>query len=112
VHFSDLKRDHEGAVRRIGDFLGFAPTAAQWPVILEYTSFPWMKAHEDKFELRSVSDVPILEPGAMIRNGQIGASADDGVTPAISAAIAATGREILSDERAFAWCYDGGPFPS
>ena len=112
VHFSDLKRDHEGSVRRIGDFLGFAPTAAQWPVILEYTSFAWMKAHEDKFELRSLSDVHILEPGAMIRNGQIGASADDGVTPEISAAIAGTGREILTDERAFAWCYDGGPLPS
>jgi aryl sulfotransferase len=112
VHFSDLKRDHEASVRCIGDFLGFAPTDAQWPAILEYTSFAWMKAHEDKFELRSVSDIQILEPGAMMRHGQIGASADDGVTPTIAAAIAGTGGEILSDKRAFARCYDGGPLPS
>ena len=37
---------------------------ASWPAILEYTSFAWMKSHEDKFELRSVADIPILEPGA------------------------------------------------
>ena len=70
-----------------------------------------MKAHEDKFELRSVSDIPILDPGAMIRKGQVGASAEDGVTPEISAAIAAAGREILADPEAFEWCYRGGPLP-
>jgi len=112
VHFSDLKNDHEGSVRRIADFLGFDVTADQWPAILEYTSFTWMKAHEDKFELRSVSDVPILDPGAMIRNGQIGASADDGVTAEISAAIADTGRQLLEDQQAFDWCYRGGPLPA
>ncbi len=112
VHFSDLKRDHEGSVRRIAEFLGFDVTDADWPAILEYTSFSWMKAHEDKFELRSVSDVPILDPGAMIRRGQIGASADDGVTPEISAAIAHTGRPILEDRQAFAWCYRGGALPT
>ena len=52
VHFSDMKADHEGSVRKIARFLGFEPTAKQWPKILEYTSFAWMKAHEDKFELR------------------------------------------------------------
>ena len=112
VHFSDLKRDHEGSVRRIADFLGFDVTDDQWPAILEYTSFGWMKAHEDKFELRSVSDIQILDPGAMIRNGQIGASADDGVTPEISAAIADAGRQILEDQQAFDWCYRGGPLPT
>jgi hypothetical protein len=111
VHFSDLKRDHEGSVRRIADFLGFEVTDAQWPAILEYTSFSWMKAHEDKFELRSVSDVPILDPGAMIRKGQIGASADDGITRGISAAIADTGRQILEDQQTFEWCYHGGSLP-
>lgn len=112
VHFSDLKRDHEGSVRRIGEFLDFEVTDAQWPAILEYTSFAWMKAHEDKFELRSVSDVQILDPGAMIRRGEIGASADDGITPEISATIADIGGGILEDRQAFEWCYRGGKLPS
>ena len=85
---------------------------SSWPAILEYTSFPWMKAHEDRFELRSVSEVPILEPGAMLRKGQVGASGDDGITPEMAEAIAELGRTILTDRAAFDWCYHGGSIGS
>lgn len=112
VHFADLKRDHEGSVRCVADFLGFAPTDHEWAAILEYTSFPWMKAHEDKFELRHLAEPNILDPGAMIRKGRVGASAEDGITPELSAAIAALGRRVLTDEAAFDWLYEGGPLPS
>jgi hypothetical protein len=111
VHFADLKRDHEGSVRRIAEFLGFDPSDAQWPAILEYTSFDWMKRHEHKFELRGVTEVPILNPGAMMRKGKIGRAAEDGVTPAISAEIARLGREIVTDEAALEWAYHGGELP-
>ncbi|HUP76758.1 MAG TPA: sulfotransferase domain-containing protein [Acidimicrobiales bacterium] len=109
LHYADMKRDHEGSVRRIAEFLGFDVLDEQWPAILEYTSFSWMKAHEDKFELRTVGEIPILDPGAMIRKGQVGASADDGITSQISEATAAIGRTILTDPQAFDWCYYGGP---
>jgi hypothetical protein len=112
VHYADLKREHEASVQRIAGFLGFEPTDAQWSAILEYTSFRWMKAHEDKFELRSVSEVPILDPGAMIRKGKLGASAEDGVTPQISEAIAEIGHTVLADPAAFDWCYRGGVLPA
>ena len=112
THFADLKRDREAAVRRIARFLEFDVTDAQWPAIFEYTSFPWMKANEDKFELRSISEPRILDPGAMIRKGQVGASADDGVTPEMSATIADIGRKILEDQQAFDWCYRGGVLPT
>jgi hypothetical protein len=108
LHYADMKRDHEGSVRRIAEFLGFDVLDEQWPAILEYTSFSWMKAHEDKFELRTVGDIPILDPGAMIRTGQVGASADDGITSQISDATAAIGRTMLTDPEAFDWCYHGG----
>ena len=108
VHYADLKREPEVCIRRIAEFLGFDVLDAQWPAILEYTSFRWMKAHEDKFELRSLSDIPILDPGAMIRKGQVGASAEDGITPQISETIAGIGRTILTDPKAFDWCYHGG----
>jgi hypothetical protein len=111
MHFSDMKRDHEGSVRKIGEFLGFTPDAKQWPAILECTSFPWMKKNEDRFELRGVADVPILNPGAMVRKGKVGAAGEDGVTPEISADIARHGRAILPDADAFDWCYHGGPLP-
>jgi hypothetical protein len=68
-----------------------------------------MKAHESKFELCRVAAVPVLDPGAMIRKGKLGASAEDGVTPQISEAIAGIGQSILTDRAAFDWCYHGGP---
>lgn len=108
LHFSDMKRDHAGSVRRIAAFLDLEPEPEQWPTVLECTSFPWMKRHEDRFELRGVTEVPILNPGAMVRKGRVGAAREDGVTPAISAEIARIGRSILTDEAAFEWCYRGG----
>jgi aryl sulfotransferase len=112
LHYADLTRGHEDSVRRIADFLDFDVPEAQWPAILEYTSFPWMKAHEDKFELRRVADIPILDSGAMIRKGKVGASAEDGVTPQMSEALAEIGRTILTDPVAFEWCYHGGLVPA
>jgi hypothetical protein len=109
LHFSDMKADHEGSVRKIARFLGFRPTAKQWPKILEYTSFAWMKAHEDKFELRKAAAIPVLDSGAMVRRGVVGVAKDDGVTPEISADIARLGREVLKDDAAFEWFYGGGP---
>ena len=112
LHFSDMKADHEGSVRKIARFLGFRPTEKQWPKILEYTSFAWMKAHEHRFELRTVGAVPILDSGAMMRRGRVGAANDDGVTPEISADIARIGRDILQDDAAFEWFYRGGSLPT
>jgi aryl sulfotransferase len=112
VHFADLKRDPEAQVRRIADFLDFDVPDDDWPTILEHTSFTWMKANEGKFELGSIQPVRPLLPGAMVRKGRVGAAAEDGVTPEMSAAIAALGREIVGDEAALAWMYEGGPLPS
>jgi len=38
LHFADMKRDHEGSVRKIAEFLGYEPAADEWPTILECTS--------------------------------------------------------------------------
>lgn len=112
LHYADMKRDHEGSVRRIADFLGIDLPADQWAAAVEYTSFGWMKAHEDKFEARTVSNPTLLDPGAMIRKGRSGAAAEDGITPEISAAIEALGRQILTDPVAFTWLYEGGALPA
>jgi aryl sulfotransferase len=107
VHYADLKHQPDASIRAIADFLCFDSPDANWPKILEYTSFAWMKTHEDKFELRTIADIPIVDPGAMIRKGRIGASTEDGITPQISKTIAEIGHTILTDPQAFEWCYHG-----
>lgn len=112
LHYTDMTADHEGSIRRIARFLGVTPTAAQWPAISEYTSFAWMKAHEEKFEARTVSDIPLLESGAMVRKGKAGAASSDGMTPEIAAHLRTVGAQICPDPAAVEWCYRGGPLPA
>jgi aryl sulfotransferase len=109
LHYADMKRDHEGSIRKIADFLGFEPSEAEWPAILEYTSFPWMKAHQDKFEVGTIAQVPVLKSGAMVRRGQVGAAKEDGMSEGIAAAIRERGQQMIEDAAALQWLYEGGP---
>ena len=45
VHFSNLKRDMPGQMRRIASFLDIPIDESKWPTIVEFCSFDWMKAH-------------------------------------------------------------------
>jgi aryl sulfotransferase len=45
LHFSELKADMPGGIRRIADFLEIAIDPATWPAILEHCSFDYMKRH-------------------------------------------------------------------
>ncbi len=110
MHFADMKRDHDGSVRKVARFLDLEPADAEWPVILECTSFPWMKRHEHKFEGPRASRVPVLNRGGMVRKGKTGAARDDGITPEMGAEIAQIGGEVLS-AAALEWVYSGGAVP-
>jgi hypothetical protein len=111
IHYADMKRDHAGSLRRIADFLEIAPTPSQWEAVSRYTSFDWMKAHQQKFEARTITRIPILESGAMIRKGRLGEARSDGMTETISARLGEVGREICPDAAALDWFYSGGPLP-
>ncbi|MBU2607560.1 MAG: sulfotransferase domain-containing protein [Alphaproteobacteria bacterium] len=48
VHFTDLKRDLPGEMRKIAAFLDIEIDEARWDTIVEYCSFDWMKANATK----------------------------------------------------------------
>lgn len=110
LHYNDMKRDHEGSVRRIADFLGIRHDAAAWARILDYTSFAWMKQHDVKFD-GMTSEIPLLKPGAMVRKGAAGAAHEDGMTPALAAEVRRVGEGICTDAAAVQWFYQGGALP-
>ena len=107
LHFAQLKRDREGSIRQVADFLDIAPGPKQWSRIFEYTSFAWMKQHEDKFEVTSAGAVPVLERGAMLRKGQTGSAHQDGMTDPIAQELRDLSRTMNPDARA--WLYTGNP---
>lgn len=111
LHYSDMKHEHEATVRTIAKFLGIDLTTAQWGAILQYTSFRWMKEHEEKFEARTTGKVPILRTGAMIRRGETGSARTDGMTDEIAQHLREAAAEICRDPRAVDWYYGGGPLP-
>lgn len=111
LHYSDMKNDHEATIRKIADFLNITPSSEQWSSILEYTSFNWMKQHEDKFEASTAGTVPILKSGAMIRKGQAGQAKSDGMTDEIAHHLREIGSRICSDPAAVKWYYEGGKLP-
>lgn len=111
LHYADMKRDHEGSIRKIAAFLDIEPTPQQWERILEYTSFAWMKAHEDKFEASTAGEIPVLHRGAMIRKGEAGGARADGMTEEIAMELRTIGERVCSDPRALQWYYSGGALP-
>lgn len=48
LHFADLKRDMPGEMRRIAQFLEIDVAEEDWPQLIEYCSFDWMKQHAIK----------------------------------------------------------------
>lgn len=108
LHFADMKRDHQGCIHRVAEFLDIHLTSDQWRGVLQYTSFPWMKEHEDKFEARTQSDPPVLESGAMMRKGETGSVREEGMTPEISQHLRTVGEKVYPDQDALGWFYHGG----
>ncbi len=45
LHFSELKAELPGTIRRIADFLDIPVDAARWPTIVAHCGFSWMKSH-------------------------------------------------------------------
>jgi hypothetical protein len=111
LHYADIKRGGAKVLRRISDFLGTAPTEAQWATIEKHASFEWMKTNQSKFETFPHAAVPVLQPGAMIRKGQTGTAHEDGMTSEIAGQLRAFGSNIVTDPAALAWLYEGGALP-
>lgn len=105
MHYAQLKRDLEGSVRRLAQFLAIPLKASSFATILAHCGFDYMREHGDK-------TVPLggafWEGGAkaFIHKGVNGRWRDE-IEPALSAAYEAKAREMLGDECA-AWLATGG----
>lgn len=88
LRYQDLKNNFERELDRLSDFLQWPITPQQKLKIIEYSSFDWMKAHDEKFSgqgnitqdnasqdksIKDNSNKPAFKPGKFIRQGKVGA---------------------------------------
>jgi len=76
LRYKDLKRDIAASVDQIAAFLGWELAPEQKAQVLEYSSFDWMKAHDEKFSGQTGSGNSSFKPGRFIRQGKVGAYRD------------------------------------
>jgi hypothetical protein len=72
LRFQDLKRDLAASIDQIATFLNWEITPKCKAAVLEYSSFEWMKAHDDKFSTQIPSREPLFKHGHFIRQGKVG----------------------------------------
>lgn len=72
LRYQDLKSDLAAGLDQITNFLQWTVTAQQKEDVLKYSSFAWMKAHDEKFSSQGANDIPVFKPGKFIRQGKVG----------------------------------------
>lgn len=72
LRYEDMKHDLERAIDSILAFLGWTLQPEQRARVLQYCSFAWMRAHQDRFMPMSAANTPQFSHGSLIRNGQVG----------------------------------------
>jgi hypothetical protein len=86
LRYKDLKRDLGEVVDQIAAFLDWELNPEQKAKVLEYSSFDWMKAHDEKFSRQTESGEASFKPGRFIRQGKVGAYKEL-ITPALEKKI-------------------------
>jgi hypothetical protein len=80
VAYEHMKDDHEGAVRRVAEFIGAGTDAGRIAVACQESSLASMKTHQDKYDDKMmrerselVCDLPPGSATSKVRAGEVGA---------------------------------------
>lgn len=72
LRYEDMVQDLGKTVDKILGFLNWSLTSDEKLKVLKYSSFAWMKKHNDKFAARFDSGESMFETDGFIRKGQVG----------------------------------------
>ncbi len=95
LRYQDMKADLPATLDRITDFLQWPITVQQKQRVLEYSSFAWMKAHDEKFSNQGGAGKAIFKPGKFVRQGAVGGYREL-MTPQQEARILHKAQEMLA----------------
>ena len=94
LHFEDMKRDLPAVVDRVAQFLGCALTPAERHRVTERSSFEYMHAHEEFFEMAPPTMFSV-RGGRFLASGK--AARHEDVTPQMRDRILRYCAEALTD---------------
>ncbi len=72
LRYQDMKADFEVNLDRIIAFLQWQISDSQKEKVIEYSSFNWMKAHDEKFSAQGGKGKSVFKPGKFVRQGKVG----------------------------------------
>ena len=97
LRYQDMKSDISASVDRIVDFLQWQVTPQQKEKVIEYSSFEWMKAHDEKFSAQGSAGKAVFKPGKFVRKGKVGGYRDI-MSPEQEASIMEKAEAMLDPE--------------
>ncbi len=72
LRYQDMKSDLSASIDQIVNFLGWDVSPDQKKTAIKYSSFEWMKQHDEKFSSQGDSGKPLFKSGQFIRQGKVG----------------------------------------
>lgn len=72
LRYQDMKEDLAESVMQITRFLSWTITEETLEKVIEYSSFAWMKSHDEKFSNQVDGKRSTFKPGKFIRQGKVG----------------------------------------
>jgi len=110
MHYADIKKDLEGSIRRIANFLEIPIDEAKFPQILDHNSFQWMAEHGDQIQYMPGVPVPVLQTNTLMRQGKLGIYSATFTSEHQSRWDKFTEKQF-PDPTMRAWMKSGGPVP-
>jgi hypothetical protein len=76
LRYQDMKSNLSITVESIANFLQWELAEEQKNIVLDYSSFEWMQAHDEKFSSQGNNGKPVFKPGKFVREGKVGGYSD------------------------------------
>jgi hypothetical protein len=76
LRYQDMKNDFTSSLDNIIAFLQWDISETDREKVIEYSSFDWMKAHDEKFSSQGSAGKPVFKPGKFVRKGKVGGYRD------------------------------------
>lgn len=122
AHYSDLKKDFRGEIKKYINFLGGSLTEDELNKVLHHASFDYMKKNSEKYEGLTIGELAkkygyldkngrLLKPNIMVRKGLAGKGHEELDKQGLGEFMELYAKAMGDDPAMAHWCSYGGQIP-